>query len=277
MAGDPVDTHARSRDYTSSGSRSKNAGAEGSGSGVAEGVNKFNTANAWKWLTRSGPEQSTLFSPCELLIAMELIHQSDFRCWEWEESGLWVHHPVTCAQIQLSRRTGFSERTINRHLKSLRENTERPFFVNSYGLKLGAGLKLELFLRPTDVCTTQTESPNKTDMVSGQDGQSDGHVNTSIQTTPPNTGDLGRGEGDSLRKEVLGFCSDFNQMQSECGKKEMLNTSAVIRSLGRTSVDGWKMIEQAFLDAHAEGLKDQKYRMRNPTGFMIQLLKDVSD
>ena len=95
MAGDPVDTHARSRDYTSSGSGSKNAGAEGSGSGLAKGENKFSTVNAWKLLTRSGPKQSTLFSPCELLIAMELIHQSDFRCWEWEENGLWVHRPVT--------------------------------------------------------------------------------------------------------------------------------------------------------------------------------------
>ena len=81
---------------------------------------------------------------------------------------------------------------------------------------------------------------------------------------------------DSLRKEVLEFCSDFNQMQSGSGKKEMLNASAVIRSLGRTSANGWDVVEQGFLDAHAEGLKDQKYRMRNPTGFMIQLLKDVS-
>lgn len=240
-------------------------------------MNKFNTANAWKWLTRSGPKQSTPFSSCELLIAMELIHQSDFSCWEWEETGLWVHPPVTCAQIQLSRRTGFSERTINRHLKSLRKNTERPFFVNSYGLKLGAGLKLELFLRPTDVCTTQTESPDKADMLSGQDGQSDGHVNTPIQTTPPNTDALGKGEADSLRKEVLGFCREFNQMQSECGKKETLNISAVIRTLGRMSTEGWNDVEQVFLDAHAEGLKDQKYRIRNPTGFMIQLLKDASE
>ena len=84
-------------------------------------------------------------------------------------------------------------------------------------------------------------------------------------------------EGDSLRREVLGFCREFNQMQSECGKKEMLNASAVIKSLGRTSANGWDVVEQALQDAHAEGLKDQNYRMPNPTGFMIQLFKDVND
>ena len=237
-------------------------------------MSRFSTANAWKWLTRSGPEQSTFFAPCELLIAFELIHQSDFDGWEWRDPGLWRHRSVTCAQIQLARRTGFSEKTVFRNLKTLRTKNDRPFWVISHGLKLGAGERLELFLRPTEVCTNQTHSPNSAVTMSVQDSHSDEHVNTTNQINSPNT--IDDAEVRKLVYESIDeHCEQFNERQKNYGSSVELQTSSI--KLGCRSVDLelWTLARNAFQEAYVNGVNNPKYRIKNPTGFMLQQIRDM--
>ena len=179
-------------------------------------MSRFSTANAWKWLTRSGPDQSTFFAPCELLIAFELIHQSDFDGWEWTEPGLWTHQSVTCAQIQLARRTGFHEKTVNRHMKTLRTMIDRPFWVVSNGIRIGAGERLELFLRPTEVCTNQTKRQKPKDTKSAQDGHSDGHVKFNKKTNSTQQNDDGEMRRDVFEK-IEEYYAQFNEKQKGYG------------------------------------------------------------
>ena len=83
-------------------------------------------------------------------------------------------------------------------------------------------------------------------------------------------------------KEALGYAQRIakeinfehgNVLVKEFGRRHFKEIDKRLGRRGTASNPGKPIAHRT----HAEGLKDQKYRMRNPTGFMIQLLKDVSD
>ena len=98
------------------------------------------------------------------------------------------------------------------------------------------------------------------------------------QIPPPKTppgGQAGGGDySQELKQHILTWAEHYNTRWEAAGSPVRLSGSRIALAAGSMSAEAWNGIQAAFDDAYKSGVNDPKQKLKNPTAYALNLVKE---
>lgn len=94
---------------------------------------------------------------------------------------------------------------------------------------------------------------------------------------PPNPpqGKKAGGLDSDTAKRVESWCLEWNQKLESYGKASRLGTTRLALAAGHLELESWELIERAFWDAYSNGVNNPKQQIKNPTAYVLGLIREA--
>jgi uncharacterized protein YdaU (DUF1376 family) len=97
------------------------------------------------------------------------------------------------------------------------------------------------------------------------------------KSPPRGESDEGGGDGLSVRDLVRDYSDKFNRKREANGSSLRLSGDRLVLSAGRMSPEDWETVVGAFTAAYVEGVNNPKRAIKDPTAFMLKLIRELRE
>lgn len=93
--------------------------------------------------------------------------------------------------------------------------------------------------------------------------------------TPPGEQAGGGDYSSELKTHILGWAEQQNRRWEAAESPVRLSGSRIALAAGSMAADDWNAIQAAFDDAYTQGVNDPKQKLKNPTAYVLNLVKEI--
>ena len=93
--------------------------------------------------------------------------------------------------------------------------------------------------------------------------------------SPPGEQAGGGDYSSELKTHILGWAEQQNRRWEAAESPVRLSGSRIALAAGSMAADDWNAIQAAFDDAYTQGVNDPKQKLKNPTAYVLNLVKEI--
>lgn len=93
--------------------------------------------------------------------------------------------------------------------------------------------------------------------------------------TPPGEQAGGGDYSSELKTHILGWAEQQNRRWEAAESPVRLSGNRIALAAGSMAADDWNAIQAAFDDAYTQGVNDPKQKLKNPTAYVLNLVKEI--